>query len=183
MTMEHRPNKFGAEKSIENVDFRIVEKNEQVKKNLMDLLHEYPNHFIPGLFEKTAEKDFDASDVMLAYDGDTPVGCLMFNRSTKEFNWLAVTRDTKMRRSEIARSLFESFYPTIESGTKVVAFPNTEDASIPGQPTFSGQNFDAARKLYRSMGWDMSEENRVENKYGEGAHVYRVEWVPNKNPE
>jgi hypothetical protein len=29
------------------------------------------------------------------------------------------------------------------------------------------------------MGLEIKEENRVENKYGEGAHAYRVAWIPN----
>ena len=178
--MKREPKKIELEKSIENVDFKVVEKSGKVKKDVMDLLHEYPNHFVPGLFEESAEKDFDDSDIMLAYDEDVPIGCLMFNRTTKEFNWLAVKRNTKIQRSEVAKRLFESFYPSIEPGTKVIAFPNTEDASIPDKPTFSGENFEPARRIYRSMGWEMNEENRVENKYGQGGHVYRVEWTPNK---
>ena len=181
--MEQEPNKIEPEKSIENVDFKIVENSEKNKKVVMDLLHEYPNHFVPGLFEKSAEKDFEDSDIMIAYDGDTPIGCVMLHKVTREYNWMAVKRDTKIRRSEVARRLFESFYPTIPPGTKLTAFPNTEDAFIPGHPSFSGKNFEAARKIYREMGWEMKEENRVENKYGQGAHVYRVEWIPNKKTE
>ena len=168
------------EKSIKDINFKIVEKNDEIKGVVMELLHEYPDNFIHGFFEELAEKDFKGSDIMLAYDEDIPIGCLMFNRTTKEFNWLAVKRDIKIRKSEIAKRLFESFYPTIEPGTRVHMFPNTEDASFPGHPSFSGKNFEPARRLYRSMGLEMKEENRVENKYGPGAHAYKVEWIPNK---
>jgi|SRR3989338_2420440 len=181
--MERPPETNKEFRNVEEINFKIVEKNESIKKDVMDLLHEYPTHFIPGLFEESAEKDFENSDILVAYDGDMAIGCLMFNRTTKEYNWLAVKRDIKFQRSEIAKRLFESFYPTIEPGTTVVAFLNTEDASIPGQPSFSGQNFEPVRKLYRSMGLEMKEENRVENKYGSGAHVYKVEWIPNKKTE
>jgi hypothetical protein len=145
----------------------------------MSLLHEYPDQFVPGLFEESALKDFDESDIMFAYDDDLPIGCLMFNRETGEFNWLAVERITKFKRADVARRLFESFYPTIERGVKVIAFPNTPDATIPGHPSFSGKHFEAARKIYRDMGWEMTEENIVIDKYGPGAHTYRVEWIPN----
>jgi hypothetical protein len=181
--MEQEPNKIEPEKSIENVDFKIVEKSEKVRGEVMDLLHEYPQNFVHGLFEQYAEQDFAESDIIVAYDGNTPIGCLMFNRTTNEYNWLAVKKDVKFSKTEIAKRLFESFYPTIQSGTEVHFFVNTEDAQIPGQSDFSGKNFEPARKLYRSMGLELKEENRVENKYGQGAHAYRVEWTPNKTTE
>lgn len=177
--MEQLPTQ-NKEKDIKEINFKIVEKNDEIRKNVVDLLREYPDHFILGLFEEEAIKDFDNSDIIVAYDGNLPIGCLMFNRTTNEFKWLAVKRDTKFSRREIAKKLFESFYPTIESGAKVHFFVNTEDASTPDHPSFSGKNFEPARNLYRSMGLEMKEENRVENKYGPGAHAYRIEWTPNK---
>ena len=56
---------------------------------------------------------------------------------------------------------------------------NTEDSYIPGYPSFSGTNFESARNLYRSLGLDMNDRNIIKDYYGEGAHVYRVEWTPN----
>ncbi len=177
--MERPPETNKEFRNVEEINFKIVEKSENTKKDVMDLLHEYPTHFIPGLFEKSAHEDFENSVILVAYDGNTPIGCLMFNRTTNEYNWLAVKKDIKFSKAEIAKRLFESFYPTIESGVEVHFFVNTEDAKIPGQSEFSGKNFEPARKLYRSMGWEMKEENRVENYYGPGAHVYKVEWIPN----
>lgn len=181
--MEQNPSKIEREKSIENVDFKIVEKNEKVKNNVMDLLHEYPQNFVHGLFEQYAEQDFASSEIVVAYDENVTIGCLMFNRATSGYNWLAVKKDIKLSKTEIAKRLFESFYPTIEKGTEVHFFVNTEDAQISGQSYFSGKNFEPARKLYRSMGLEIKEENRVENKYGQGAHAYRVEWIPNNIKE
>ena len=178
--MEREPNKIEPEKSIENVDFKIVEKSEKVRVDVMSLLHEYPQNFVHGLFEQYAEQDFANSDIVVAYDEDISIGCLMFNRTTNEYNWLAVKKDAKFSKAEIAKRLFESFYPTIDSGIEVHFFVNTEDSQIAGQPEFSGKNFEPARKLYRSMSLELKEENRVENKYGQGAHAYRVEWTPNK---
>lgn len=120
--MEQDPNKTGQVKSIEDVDFKIVEKNENVKKDVMDLLHEYPENFIHGLFEQLAEQDFAESDIVVAYDENTAIGCLMFNRATNEFNWLVVKRGIKFPKAEIAKCLFESFYLTIEPGTEVHFF-------------------------------------------------------------
>lgn len=166
--------------SIESIDFFIVEKNNKVKKEVMDLLHEYPQHFVHGLFEQYAENDYQDSDIVVAYNGNEAVGCLMFNRQTNEYNWLAVKKGIPFSKSEIAKRLFESFYPTIEPGTEVHLFVNTEDAQIPDNPNFSGKNFEPARSLYHSMGLEIKEENRVEDKYGEGGHAYRVAWIPNK---
>lgn len=157
-------------------NFEIAEKNEKLKNEVFKLSHQYPDHFIPGLFEKIAEPDFENSDIMVAVRNNQIVGCLMFDRQTKEFNWLAVSKEIEDSKAEIAKKLFENFYPTIEPGTSVHLFVNTEDAHIPGQETFSGKNFEPARKLYRSMGWDMKEENIIKDYYGEGAHVYKVEW-------
>jgi len=179
--MEYSPETVGIPRKIESaerIEFRTIEKNAENKKVVMELLHEYPEQFVHGSFEKFAEQDFGESDTMIAYDGNVPVGCLMFNKETSEFSWLAVTKNTNVRRREIGKKLFESFYPSIAPGTKVHLFINTEDAFIPGHPEFSGQNFSSARDMYKSMGLEMKEENRVENKYGEGCHVYRVTWIP-----
>ena len=181
--MEQQTNKIEQERSIENISLKIVEKSEKIKTEVMDLLHQYPENFVPGLFEQYAEQNFADSDTAVAYDGNTAVGCLMFNKATNEFNWLAVKKDVKFSKAEIAKRLFESFYPTIEPGTEVHLFVNTEDASLSNQPSFSGKNFEPARNLYQSMGLEMKEENRVENKYGPGAHAYRVGWIPNKIKE
>lgn len=177
--MEQAP-KPEKRESIENVNFKIVEKSDKVKAEVMDLLHEYPDHFVHGLFEQYAENDFQDSDIVIAYDGSEAIGCLMFNRQTNEYNWLAVKKGISFSKSKIAKRLFESFYPTIEPGTEVHLFVNTEDAQISDRPDFSGKNFEPARNLYRSIGLEIKEENRVENKYGEGAHAYRVAWTPNK---
>ncbi|OGG55245.1 hypothetical protein A3D62_01525 [Candidatus Kaiserbacteria bacterium RIFCSPHIGHO2_02_FULL_49_11] len=178
--MRKEPDKIGARKSINDVTFRIVDKGDKIKAEVMELLHQYPDHFVHGLVEEYVEQDFAESDIVIAYDKGVPIGCLMFNRVSNEFNWLAVSRDAKARRSEIAKRLFESFYPTIEVGVEVHFFVNTEDASITGHPSFSGKNFEPARNLYRSMGLEIKNENRVENKYGPGGHAYRVAWVPRK---
>jgi|GEM_PF-3532153 len=181
--MEQIPNTVEHEKTIENIRFQIVEKNEKVKTEVMDLLHEYPDNFVHGLFEKTAEQDFTNSDIVVAYDGSVVIGCLMFNRATSEFTWLAVKKGIKISKGEIAKRLFESFYPTIKPGVEVHFFVNTEDAQIADHPNFSGQNFEPARRLYRSMGLEIKEENRVQDKFGTGAHAYEVKWVPNKLEE
>ncbi len=180
--MERQPNKTERpEVTVGDIRFEIMtEKNELLKSQVMDLLHEYPDQFVPGLFEPAAEQDFADSHIVIAHYGEIPVGCLMFNPTTKEYNWLAVKRGMNLPKREIARHLFESFYPSIEPGTEVYAFPNTEDAHIPEVPSFSGKSFDAARDLYRSMGWEMKEENIIQDHYGPGAHVYKVAWVPNK---
>lgn len=181
--MEQKLSKIELEKSIENVEFKIVEKNEKNKNDVLDLLHEYPQNFVHGLFEQYAEQDFVSSDIVVAYNENIPIGCLMFNKIINEYKWLAVKKGIKFSKTEIAKRLFESFYPIIKQGAKVHFFVNTEDAQIPGQADFSGKNFEPARKLYRSMGLEIKAENRVENKYGQGAHAYRVEWVPNKKAE
>ena len=178
--MQEGPRKTTQERSINEVNFTIVDKNEKVRTDIINLLHEYPENFVHGLFEQQAEQDFSDSEIVVAYDGETPIGCLMFNRKNNEYNWLTVKRSIKFSKAEIAKRLFESFYPAIEPGTEVHFFVNTEDAQIPGQTTFSGQNFEPARKLYRSMGLELKEENRVEDKYGPGAHAYKVAWTPNK---
>ncbi|MBP9760364.1 MAG: hypothetical protein KBD24_03275 [Candidatus Pacebacteria bacterium] len=177
--MEEAPKPW-QEESIGNVVFNIVEKSDKVKAEVMGLLHEYPDHFVHGLFEQYAENDFQESDVVVAYDKDEAIGCLMFNRQTNEYTWLAVKKGIPFSKLAIAKKLFESFYSTIEQGAEVHFFVNTEDAVIPGKPNFSGKNFEPARRLCRSMGLEISEENRVENKYGAGAHAHRVAWVPNK---
>ncbi|MBU0649121.1 hypothetical protein KJ969_03435 [Patescibacteria group bacterium] len=158
------------------IHFEIAKKDEELKNKVMDLLHEYPEHFVHELFEEAAEKDFENSDIMVACQDDEIVGCLMFNRKINEFNWLAVSKKIKEPKTDIARRLFESFYPTIEQGTVVHFFVNTEDAYIPGNKSFSGKNFEAARKLYRSMGLELKKENIVKNKYGRGSHAYKVAW-------
>ena len=66
--MKREPKKIELEKSIENVDFKVVEKSGKVKKDVMDLLHEYPNHFVPGLFEESAE---NCSRVKCKFISDT----------------------------------------------------------------------------------------------------------------
>lgn len=64
------------ERSIQEVRFEIAPKSEELKKEVMDLLHEYPENFVPGLFEQVAEQDFAGSDVVVAYDGTLPWGAL-----------------------------------------------------------------------------------------------------------
>ena len=162
----------------DDVEYRIAQKNDVVKQQVMDLLHEYPNHFVHGLFEEHAERDFQEADTAVAYRAGEIVGCLMFNRQTNEYRWLAVTRSISGSKRVIAKRLFESFYPTLEPGTEVHLFVNTEDARIADAPQFSGEQFEPARKLYRSMGLELASKNRVENKYGDGAHAYRVAWIP-----
>ena len=39
------------------------------------------------------------------------------------------------------------------------------------------------RYCINSVCLELKKENRVENKYGQGAHAYRVEWTPNKKTE
>lgn len=157
-------------------NFEIAEKNEKLKNEIIELLHQYPDHFVPGLFEEVAKQDFDNSDIMVAVRNNRIVGCLMFDRQTNEFNWLAVSKEIEDSKAEIAKKLFENFYPTVEPGTSVHFFVNTEDARIPEQETFSGKNFEPAIKLYRSMGFELNAENIINDYYGKGAHVYKVEW-------
>lgn len=164
------------DKLLEKVTFEIVEKDEETKEDIMNLLHQYPDQFVPGLFETSAEQDFENSDTMVARDDDKIAGCLMFDRQKNEFNWLAIDRTIKIPKSKVAKLLFESFYKKIPHGTSVHFFVNTKDASIPNQPSFSGRKFGAAMRLYRSMGLEIKEENRIENKFGPGAHAYKVEW-------
>ena len=162
---------------MKNIDFKIIEKTPSNKKDVMEFLHAFPKHFVHGLFEEYANKDFDESDTMVAYYKGEIVGCLMFNNATKEFNWLATKKDTDFKRRDVAKLLFENFYKTIDKGEKVHLFVNTDDAYIPNMPDFSGKNFESARRFYESMGLEIKEENRVENKFGLGAHAYKVEWI------
>ena len=163
----------------QKVTVKIAEKNERLKTRVMELLHEWPDQFVHGLFEETAEKDFNESDIAIAIIGDEIVGCLMFNRkTTNEFNWLAVSKKIERgSKAPIAKQLFEKFFSTIESGTTVCFFPNTEDAFISEIESFSGKSFEPARRLYRSMGFELKEENIMLDHYGPGAYVYKVEWV------
>ena len=166
---------------IEHLEFKIAEKNEQTKTDIMNILHEYPEQFIHGVFEALVDADYATSDIIVAYDGERVVGCLMFDRASNEFNWLAVEKDVKVPKSEIAKKLFETVYSTLPQGTEVHLYVNTEDAHYPGYPDFSGKNFERARNFYRSsMGLEINEENREENKYGPGAHAYKVAWVPHQ---
>ncbi len=169
-----RQNNVSEEASKPKIE--IAEKNDNLKKRVMELLHQYPDHFVPGLFEEVAEKDFDSSDIMVAKINNQVIGCLMFNRKTNQFNWLAISKTIKREKAEIAKQLFENFYPTIERGTFVHFFVNTEDASIPRQDSFSGKKFEPARRLYKSMGLILDDKNIIKDYYGKGAHVYRVEW-------
>ncbi len=163
----------------DEIEFKIEEKSDQLKKQVMNLLHEYPDHFIHGLFESSAEEDFQKSIIACAHRDSLLVGCLMYSPINNEFNWLATKRHMGLNKQQIAKGLFETGYKTIPKGTAVHLFVNTEDASIPGTSSFSGKNFDPARDFYRSIGLEIKEENRIENKYGPGAHAYKVSWVPN----
>lgn len=143
----------------------------------MEFLHAFPSHFVHGLFEEYANKDFDESDIMVAYYKYEIIGCFMFNNTTKEFNWLATKKDMYFNRRDVAKLLFENFYKTIDKGEKVHLFVNTDDVYIPNTLDFYGKNFEPARKFYESMGLEINEENRVENKFGPGAHAYKIEWT------
>ena len=145
----------------------------------MELLSSYPDNFIHGFFEPLVETDWVDSDILVAFDGKEAIGSIMFNRKNNEYNWLVVKKGTRFSKSEVAKKLFEYFYPSVPVGTPVHFFVNTEDSSFSPTPSFTGKSFEPARRLYRSMGLEMSESNRIENHYGPGAHVYKVEWVPN----
>lgn len=164
----------------DTVIYKIVDNNEQTKNTVLDLLHEYPTHFLQGLFEPVAETDLLNSVIAIAYSNGTSIGCLMYNPTDCEFNWLAISKKVHGSKRVIAQGLFETLYTTIPKNTKVHLFVNTEDATVEGYPKFSGKNFEPARKFYRSMGLEIKQENRVENKFGPGAHAYKVSWIPNK---
>lgn len=163
---------------MENINFKIVDKNGVIKKEVFDLLHQYPGNFVPGLFEKHAELDFEQSDVCIAYDKDRPIGCLMLNRSNNEFLWLAVEKDITQKRSDVAKNLFYTFVNNSKPSIEFILNIPTEDSQISEYPSFSGMNFEKARKMYREMGLEMNSGNRIENFYAQGAHVYHVKWKP-----
>lgn len=162
-----------------SIKVTIEQKTELLKQEVFSILHQYPNHFIQGLFEPVAEQDFLNSEIAIARQRGNILGCLMFNPKEKEFNWLAISRNQGLPKTDIAKALFEICYSIISPGTTVHLFVNTEDASSPDLASFSGKNFEPARNFYRSMGLEIHPKNRIENKYGPGAHVYKVEWVPN----
>lgn len=160
------------------IRIEIAEKSGELRVAVMELLHQYPDRFVHGVFESHAEKDFAVSEIAVARSGDEVMGCLMFDRPASEYKWLAVRRGRQLPKAAIARRLFEVFYPTLAPGTTVRIFVNTEDSSVVGHPEFSGKNFESARNLYRSMGLEFREDCRINDYYGPGSHVYRVEWVP-----
>jgi hypothetical protein len=168
--------KFNTETIHSEIEYNYASKNESTKKQVIELLHQFPAHFVQGVFERQAENDYMKSDTVLARLNNEIIGCLMFDRTTNEFNWLAVSPVLKIKRTEIAKQLFNQIYTTLEPGTTVHLFVNTEDAYIPGNNSFSGKNFAAARKFYTSMGLELKPENIIKNYYGPGAHVYKVEW-------
>lgn len=176
--MERENSNNSIKESVEDVDFKIVDKNQNTKDEVFGLLHQYPGNFVQGLFEKHAEDDFLRSDVIVAYDDKNPIGCLMLDRGNNEFLWLAIDKNTKYRKSEVAKKLFYTLTSTTNPEAKFIFNIPTEDAYIAEHPYFSGMNFEQARKMYRAMGLEMNESNRIENFYGQGGHVYHVTWIP-----
>jgi len=161
-----------------NVTYKIADKTKRSKDIVLKLLHEYPDHFLQGLFEPVAESDFLESIVVIAYDNEKPIGCLMYNPTSHEFSWLAVSKLVSVPKRTIAQGMFAILYEYVPNDTAVHLFVNTEDASIEGCPNFSGRNFEPARNLYKSMGFEFNE--RIDNKFGVGAHAYKVVWAPVK---
>jgi len=85
--------------SDSEISYKIADKANKSKEVVLKLLHEYPDHFLQGLFEPVAEKDFDESITSIAYDNDCPIGCLMYNPISHEFSWLAVSKVVSKRRT------------------------------------------------------------------------------------
>jgi len=141
------------------------------------LLHEYPDNFLHGLFEKDAERDYKDSLITVAKQGGAIIGCVMYNPITTEFTWLAVSPQLKIGKSEIAEKLFNSVFKTLPEGSSFYWYVNTEDSVYPGYPKL-GSFFEPARRLYKAMGMKFT---RKENKLGLGTHMYKVEGVFNKD--
>lgn len=139
---------------------------------VFSLLGEYPDNFFTGLFEKDAQHDFDGGDVIVAKEEEeeTIVGCLFLNPETNELNWLAVSKNYTGDKKKVAKDMFAKAFAQIGSGSKAFWYVNAEDAVFEGKPV--GEFFEPARRLYREMGATLT---KVENKFGEGNHVYLVE--------
>ncbi len=150
---------------------RFLEENEktQYKAAVLSLLKEYPGNFFPGLFEEFAENDYEQKQVAVAFDGESVIGCLFFDRATHECDWLAISKTVTGSKKEVAKKLFQTIFDSVAPGTKVFWYINTEDAVFEGKPV--GENFERGRNLYSEMGAHFT---RVENKFGERNHAYLV---------
>ena len=156
----------------------------KIHDRVFDLLAQYPQQFVPGLSDDYIQADFESSWVITgSMENGTIVGSIMFDPEINEYNWLAVDKGIQRGKRYIAKALFETVYPHLPANTTVMIKPNTEDAYHPELSInqFHGQHFAPARNLYENiMGLPLLDENREENAYGEGQHVYKVEWVVNK---
>lgn len=157
-------------KEVPDIAYGFADKTKD-QDEVFQLLHTYPENFLHGLFEEDAKKDWDFSNIVIAKSGDKISGCLFFNPVTNEFTWLAVSPDIKEGKAKIARKLFETVFTTLQPGSEYFWYVNTEDSTYEGYPKL-GEYFEPARRLYKKMGVTFTRE---ENKFGKGAHAYRVD--------
>lgn len=167
---------FSSSLELEQMVVYIFVNKEKVHDEIFDLLHEYPQNFLHGHFETWADEDYKESEIMTAQYAGKIIGCLFYNKITHEFNWLAVSSKIPKGKREIAKKLFEHIFETLSEGTSFFWYVNTEDSVYDGYPEL-GKYFEPARALYKSMGLTFT---RVENKFGKGAHAYRVEGIIKK---
>jgi len=172
------------EKTIDDIKIEMFNQtNEKIEEDYLDILHQWPKQYILGEFEEFVRKDLENSDIAIAYDGETPVGCMLLTREDKrEQNWLATRRVEGVRNREIADKLFKSFYSLMKPGEAIYSYVNTEDATSDRDSNFTGASFEPARRLYIDLGYleeDSKDRFRIDNYYGPGGHVYEMKWIPN----
>jgi len=152
-----------------SIEYQFVEKTPENISELFELLAQYPDQFIPGIYEDLVQKDLEESDIFMATEDNKPIAVVLFNRSSGELGWLSVDKQSKHSKSEIVKKIFSNVTSGLERGTKVFFYVNTEDS-------FIGKRFKAARKLYKEMGFDLNNSPIIKDHYGKGAHVYKVEF-------
>jgi hypothetical protein len=165
---------LGNNERIEHITPRFLNPDEKTryKEQVIGILREYPGNFFTGIFEEYAERDYDTKEVAVATNGDTVVGCLFFDASSHECDWLAISKKIPGSKKEIAKKLFQTVFDSVPKGTRVFWYINTEDAIFEGKSV--GEDFERGRALYKEMGTLFT---RVENKFGEGNHAYLVEYT------
>jgi hypothetical protein len=155
-----------------NVKVNFLDESEKLKyqEEIMELLHQYPENFFLGKFEHLVNQDLVSNRVVLGKQGEEVIGCLFFNDSSRECNWLAVSKNYLGNKGELAKKMFQTVFDSVPSGSVVFWYVNTEDSVYEGENI--GKYYSPARKLYSDLG---ARFTRVENKFGEGNHSYLVE--------
>lgn len=160
----------GRNEKFPDITFEFLDniEKEEVKEEVLDILRQYPDNFFPDYFNDAIDS-FDSSKVVIANQGG-PIGCLFFKPETCECDFLAISRDFKGDKTEVAKKLFQVVFDSVPKGTVVYWYVNAEDAMFEGRPV--GRYFAPARKLYLDMG---AKFTKVSDKFGEGNHAYRIE--------